>query len=101
MESRFPHLPNVQAASRVIRGPAFGPKVESICPEGRRGDVDRLKTDQTIANVGFIGGGVLAAAGAVMILVGKPSKEETSATASRLDPQVGPGRSGIVATGRF
>jgi hypothetical protein len=74
----------------------------SVCPDARRGDVDTLKTDQTIANIGLIGGGVLAAAGVVMILVGKPSKENAAAaTAWTLGAQVGPGRSGVVATGRF
>ncbi len=60
------------------------------------------ETDATVSNVGFIAGGALLAAGAVLFFTA-PRSSEQSPAAARLEviPGVGPGSAGIWAQGAF
>ncbi len=57
------------------------------CGPSARTDIDSLKTSSTISTVGFVVGGVGLVGAAVLYIVGRPSKETTTAT---VRPVVGP-----------
>ena len=54
------------------------------CPPGFEGDIDAYNDKLTVASIGFIGGGALAAAGAIMLLT---SPKSPSAVSLRVSPQ--------------
>jgi hypothetical protein len=62
------------------------------CPESARGDVDSYNTLRTVSTIGFIGGGVGVAAGAVLLLTAPRS---ASGTRGRVQPYVGIGHAGV------
>lgn len=70
---------------------------KSDCPASSQSDIDALGTNATIATVGFVVGGVAAAAGGVWLLVGGKSKPSTTASAGHVvvHPWVGPTSAGV------
>jgi hypothetical protein len=66
------------------------------CDPSKQSDVDSYHTMGTLSTVGFIVGGVGAAAGAVLLLT---APKHSSASAAFVSPYIGPGSVG--ATGRF
>ena len=70
---------------------------KSDCPPQSQSDIDALNTDATIATVGFIVGGVAAAAGGVWLIVGSGSKPSAAASVGRVvvHPWVGPTSAGV------
>jgi hypothetical protein len=69
------------------------------CPAGSQSDIDGLNTDATIATVGFVVGGVAAAAGGAWLIIGSQSKPKTTASRVVVHPWVGPTSAGV--TGAF
>jgi hypothetical protein len=84
---------------------ATGACTNAVCPLSAEKDFDSAQSLATITNVLFIGGGVLAAAGVGLIIVGgKSSGENPQAAAAprlRLTPVAGAGGAGLFATGSF
>lgn len=76
------------------------PVLGFTCPESSRNDFDKAQQNARLANVLMIAGGVVAAGGVVMILVGGPKERERSASLS-LSPVLGPRDAGLFATGAF
>jgi hypothetical protein len=80
---------------------------DKVCPTSVEGDFDSAKSLATVTNVLFIGGGVLAAAGVGLIIVGggkstgENPKTATSAPRLRLTPVAGADGAGLFATGSF
>jgi hypothetical protein len=76
-----------------------------VCPTSAGADFDSAKSLATVTNVLFIGGGVLAAAGVGLIIVGGKSSGENPKPASaprlRLTPVAGADGAGLFATGSF
>jgi hypothetical protein len=77
-----------------------------VCPTSAESDFDSAKSLATVTNVLFIGGGVLAAAGVGLIIVGGKSSDENPKTAAsaprlRLTPVAGADGAGLFATGSF
>jgi hypothetical protein len=76
-----------------------------VCPKSAEKDFDSASSLATVTNVLFIGGGVLAAAGVGLIIVGGKSSDENPKAASaprlRLTPVAGTDGAGIFATGSF
>jgi hypothetical protein len=70
------------------------------CPESTQADFDSAKSLATITNVLFIGGGVLAATGVTLVVVGSGSSERPTARLEVL-PVLAPATGGIVARGSF
>jgi hypothetical protein len=58
-------------------------------------------TDSAVATVGFIAGGALLAAGAVLFFTAKPASDPPSATGILLVPSAGPGSAGMLMKGTF
>jgi alpha-tubulin suppressor-like RCC1 family protein len=79
--------------------------LDSKCPNktcAAQSDIDSVKSMQTLTNVFWISGAVLAAGGVAMIVLGKPGAATESATTGvRVVPSVGPGAAGLAAFGRF
>ncbi len=78
-------------------------QLESDCPNKRctsdkQGDADSIKSLQTVTNVLWVGGVVVAGAGAAMFVIGGKKPEEKAA---RIVPVVTPGGGGLFAVGRF
>jgi len=96
----------------IMGGVAIGAKgdVEAACPnstcstqEGKDA-LSTAKTDATVSTIGFIAGGVLAAGGAVMIIVGAVSGKKSSdkpAAALYVVPEVNPYGAGALFGGSF
>jgi hypothetical protein len=81
-------------------------EASKTCATGAEGDFDSASSLATVTNVLFIGGGVLAAAGVGMIILGGSSSGESAPAAAsaprlRLTPIVGTDGAGIFATGTF
>ena len=57
-------------------------------------------TDGAVSTVGFVAGGILVAAGAVLFFKA-PSSRSSSSTGMLLAPSVGPGSRGLLLTGEF
>jgi hypothetical protein len=78
---------------------------QKVCPTSASADFDSAKSLATVTNVLFIGGGVLAAAGVGLIIVGGKSSGENPKSASaprlRLTPVAGADGAGFFATGSF
>lgn len=79
---------------------------DKVCPLSAEKDFDSASSLATVTNVLFIGGGVLAAAGVGLIIVGgKSSSGESPQAASaprlRLTPVAGTDGAGLFATGSF
>jgi hypothetical protein len=79
---------------------------DKVCPTSAEADFDSAKSLATVTNVLFIGGGVLAAAGVGLIIVGGSSSGENpkaaaSAPRLRLTPVAGTDGAGLFATGSF
>lgn len=79
--------------------------VDKVCPTSAEKDFDSASSLATVTNVLFIGGGVLAAAGVSLIIVGGKSSAENPKPASeprlRLTPVAGSDGVGLFATGSF
>ena len=85
--------------------------IGKVCPEDTEADFDAAKTKATIANVLFISGGVLAATGVTLVIVGGKTKNSAeTATLPRgshkqfslqLTPLAQPGGGGLLAWGKF
>ena len=73
---------------------------KSHCPTANQRTADSAKSLATITNVLWIGGAVLAAGGAGLIVVGKPADTEAGARRVVVAPG-GPGLIGITAAGSF
>jgi serine/threonine-protein kinase len=88
------------------KGALSDSKADNHCDAQNRCDAtggaarDDAGTFADVATVSFIAGGVLAAAGVTLYLVGAPKKESTTA---RLEvaPALGRGDAGIIARGSF
>lgn len=67
------------------------------CPPSSQSDIDALNTDATIATVGFIAGGVAAAAGGIWLIAGSGSKRSEAAHPGRVvvRPWVGATSAGV------
>lgn len=78
---------------------------DKVCPTSAEKDFDSASSLATVTNVLFIGGGVLAAAGVGLIIVGGKSSAENPKPASaprlRLTPVAGSDGVGVFATGSF
>jgi hypothetical protein len=78
---------------------------QKVCPLSAEADFDSASSLATVTNVLFIGGGVLAAAGVGLIIVGGKSSGENPKPASeprlRLTPVAGTDGVGLFATGSF
>ncbi|MCC6649493.1 MAG: hypothetical protein IT374_28485 [Polyangiaceae bacterium] len=68
------------------------------CPPSSRGDADSVERLEKITNVLWIGGAVVAGAGAAMFVIGGKKKE---GAALRVTPSVGPGGAGLTIGGRL
>jgi hypothetical protein len=75
------------------------------CPLDKTSDRDSIESLETTTNVLLIGGGVVAATGLVLIVVGKPARETATARMHlgpvRVLPSMGLTGGGIVAVGTF
>lgn len=74
---------------------------KSNCPGGSQSDIDSLNTDATIATVGFIVGGVAAAAGGAWLIFGSSGQghsEPAHSASSRVvvRPWIGPTSAGVL-----
>jgi hypothetical protein len=74
---------------------------KSNCPASSQGDIDALNTNATIATVGFIAGGVLAAAGGAWLIFGSSGQGKSApahAASSRVvvRPWLGPTSAGVL-----
>ena len=77
---------------------------DKVCPTKAGSDFDSASSLATVTNVLFIGGGVLAAAGVTLVIVGgKGGSESKAASAPRLEltPSVAAGSAGFFARGAF
>jgi hypothetical protein len=78
--------------------------IESTCPESTEADFDSAASMATAANVMFIAGGVLAATGITLAVLGTRSKKTEGAVAARhlsVAPSVTPAGGGLFAYGTF
>ncbi len=76
--------------------------IQNVCREETQDKFNAAADLATVSNVLFVAGGVLAASGVTLVIVGAPRKEEPSPTASlSLSPVLGPGFSGLSAVGHF
>lgn len=80
--------------------------IESTCEESTEGDFDSAASMATVANILFITGGVLTAAGVTMVVLGGNKSSEHAAPAGShpllaLSPLVSPGGAGLFAHGSF
>lgn len=73
--------------------------VNNACPASKKSEADSIETKQTLTNVFLIGGGVLAATGVTLIVLGKPKQENTATL--HVSPSVAPGLAGVFAGGTF
>ncbi|HEX7601685.1 MAG TPA: hypothetical protein VF316_08775, partial [Polyangiaceae bacterium] len=71
-----------------------------VCTPAGRDAVNSASGMATISTIGFIGGGVALAAGAVLILTAGPSTPKKEA-ATRILPDLGPNGGGLTFVGRF
>ena len=101
----------VVGVAGVAVGAVFGAKANDLerqadatCPNAACGDMHAIqlnqdaRSDATIANVGFIGGGVLVAGAAALWFLGAPKVHDQPVA---LTPVVGGDRVGFALAGRF
>jgi hypothetical protein len=76
---------------------------DTLCPTKYKDLQDQAKTLALATNILIPVGGVLAATGVVLLILGRPSKEKSLNGEARMTllPEVGPGRMGLVIEGRF
>jgi hypothetical protein len=67
----------------------------NVCPPGKQGEIDSGRTQQTLANVGLVIGGVGLAAGATLFVLSLSSKPAAEGTAALV---AGPGYFGVRGT---
>jgi hypothetical protein len=81
---------------------AIGDKSGAHCNGGvcDHGTVSGIKTSALVSDIGFIGGGVLLATGAALVLFA-PKERASSGTGLRLAPIVALKGGGIAAEGRW
>jgi hypothetical protein len=77
-----------------------------VCPTKAESDFDSAHSLATVTNVLFIGGGVLAAAGVTLVIVGGKSSNADAPKAAaaprlRLTPAFGSGAASLLASGAF
>lgn len=72
-----------------------------VCPETTRADFDSAQSTALLSNVLFIAGGVLAATGITLVIVGSGHSESRSTARWSITPQVGFEKLGLSAQGRF
>jgi len=77
------------------------PGGRTLCTDGSDGTFADAETFALLADIGLIGGGVIAAAGVVLIVVGALSGESSSAAAWLPDVRVGPDGASAGVMGRF
>lgn len=81
--------------------------IEDTCPEATESDFDSAASMATVANVLFIAGGVLTAAGVTLVIVGGNKSKESAirsmspAPKLALAPLVAPSGGGLFAQGTF
>ncbi len=78
--------------------------IDGVCKEATEGDFDSAKQMASTANILFIAGGVLAATGVTLVIVGGKSPTEkppTSAARLQLSPLAALGGGGLFASGHF
>lgn len=87
--------------------------ISDVCPEATEGDLDSAKSMATVANILLISGGVLAATGVTLIIVGgnEPSGEtahmswtgrpKTTPARLSLSPMAALAGGGLLASGHF
>jgi hypothetical protein len=90
--------------------------INNQCARDKKSEADSVESLQTTTNVLLVAGGVLAAAGITMIVVGKQESPGASSSGSpgsssrprlarppsfALSPSIGPGGAGLWATGSF
>lgn len=63
------------------------------CPSSQAGTLDQAKTLSTVSTIGFVAGGVLAAAGGVLLVVRPGGTKST--TGRWVSPTIGPGHVGL------
>jgi hypothetical protein len=76
---------------------------DTRCPPSASDDVESYNQLRTVSSVAFIGGGVLAATGIVLVLTAPSAKPASSARTSpllELSPWLGPGMAGVWLEGR-
>jgi hypothetical protein len=76
---------------------------DTRCPPSATDDVESYNQLRTVSSVAFIGGGVLAATGIVLVLTAPSAKPASSARTSpllALSPWLGPGTAGVWLEGR-
>ena len=64
------------------------------CPPDQQDNLDSFHTLGTVSTIGFIAGGVIAAAGIVLVVVGSLGASEEGADTARLTAEIGPGHIG-------
>jgi hypothetical protein len=77
---------------------------DKVCPTKAGSDFDSASSLATVTNVLFIGGGVLAATGVTLVIVGgKSGHDSKAASAPRLElaPSVAANSAGLFARGAF
>src|SRR5690606_914730 len=78
--------------------------IDSTCPSSAEADFDSAASMATVANVLFITGGVLAATGITLAILGTQSKKRERTVATRhlsLAPSISSAGGGFIAYGRF
>jgi hypothetical protein len=66
------------------------------CPAGAQDEQDALDRDRAVSTIGFVAGGVLTAAGIVLLIVTSSSDPKPAPKAARrAEPLVGPGWAGV------
>ena len=74
--------------------------IDNVCPEVAQSEFDPARDSANIANALFIGGGILAAAGLVMVLVSENTSEE-EVVSLQVQPTLHPHNLGLQIGGQF
>jgi hypothetical protein len=81
---------------------ATGQCTGTVCPTAAESNFDSASSLAHVTNILWIGGGVLAATGLTLVLVGSHRAEDAPAAARvELAPLLGPGNAGLFASGAF
>jgi hypothetical protein len=75
--------------------------VGDVCAEAAQAKFDKAEKFATMTNILLIGGGVLAATGVTLIVVGGSQSSSPSSARLSLSPAVGLGEAGVIAQGAF
>lgn len=77
--------------------------IEKVCETSTEDDFDSAQKAATTANILFVAGGVLTAAGVTLVILGgsKSSEQEPTATRLQLSPLATPSGGGFFAQGTF